>query len=363
MDEPIEERIKKAEPKGPFHPELSKLKFLGNGKFLTGLAALVVGYWMIHQRPAPIQPKPAPTVKQTIVEEPGMKAPAPSWQGRPDGTGAAPSLGVNENPSVSGTVSASAVPDNPIKTAREERWKLLRAAAFESNIVGVAEEKAQNPGGAGLNLPPTSSESVTAAPTPAHTLPEGTMIEAVLDSAIAGEMTGPVRAHVSTDVYVPLTHTLVLPQGTKLLGVAAKVGQLGQQRLAVTFHTAQIFQKDKPFCTIPLSGDPGLDQTGAAGIPGKVNNHVLPMIAVGAVVALIQGLSAGYGGYSGGYGIDPAQAALQQIGSGTAQVSARILDRYTNRLPTIAVPEGSRLNLYPTKDLGSSCEVGNAATN
>ena len=72
-------------------------------------------------------------------------------------------------------------------------------------------------------------------------------------------MTGPVDAHVSTDVYLPGTRTLAIPQGAKALGEAVKVGGFGQQRLAVTFHNIQVFQEGKPFCSIHLAQDPGLD--------------------------------------------------------------------------------------------------------
>ena len=167
-------------------------------------------------------------------------------------------------------------------------------------------------------------------------------------------MTGPVDAHVSTDVYLPGTRTLVLPQGAKLLGEANKVGAFGQQRLAVTFHKAQIF-RDGQMCNIELAHDPGLDQQGATGLTGKVNNHLLSLLLATSAVGIIQGASLSFAYNSGGY--SPSTGIVQGLSSGGSQALERVLEPFVNRVPRITVFEGQRIKLRFIRDTPSSCEV------
>ncbi len=75
---------------------------------------------------------------------------------------------------------------------------------------------------------------------PNYWLPEGTVMEAVLTNRLDGDATGPVNCMITTDVYLPGTRLMLIPQGARVLGEASKVASFGQQRLAVAFHRVLI---------------------------------------------------------------------------------------------------------------------------
>lgn len=344
-DEPIEEQIEQAQPKGPF-----KMRWLRNlgAKGMAGAGCLlfVFIYSWTHRPVAPVAAATAKAQPVQMIEEPKRQPPV-QMAGL-----AAPPAPANQENYARGSVAVAPQPTiDPIKEMMEERRKKLIESAFADNVVKVETARLEKPA-----EQPKSSEAKADAVrlNPDRTLPEGTAIAAVLDSKLEGEFTGPVYAHVSSDVYIPRTRQLVIPQGAWLLGQSDRVGAFGQHRVAVAFHAIKVFSNDRHFCTIDLGKEPGLDQQGAAGITGKVNNHTASLIATAAVVALIQGASLSIGYQGGGY--DPRAQVMSNMVSGTAQVAGRILEPRVNRPPTITIPEGTRLNVPLTKDLDATCK-------
>jgi type IV secretory pathway VirB10-like protein len=351
-DEQIDEQLKKAEPEGPFkYGRYFSPKNMGIGAVL-----IVGGYLMFKQTPQGPKPMGPAAPKQTIVDATPIEKPTVPMQNTSYNPNAAAEAPVQRQ--LAGEAYQPAVPSkpDPVEQLREQRRQMEMKAALAQNIV-IEEPQAAKSEAEAPVAGTSSQDGLKVKPSQAaYTLPEGTVIEAVLDSKLEGEMTGPVDAHVSTDVYVPGTRDLVIPQGAKALGEATKVGAFGQQRLAVTFHKLQVFQEGKPFCSIALEKDPGLDQQGGVGLTGKVNNHTMSLLAAASVVGLIQGASIGFS-YGGGGGYDPSSVMIGNLASGAAQTTSRILDRYTNRVPTITVPEGTRIKLRLIRDTPSSCEV------
>lgn len=183
---------------------------------------------------------------------------------------------------------------------------------------------------------------------PLALLPEGTVIEMALDNKLEGEMTGPVACHITTPVYAPGTQTVVIPAGSRVLGEANKVGSFGQQRLLVTFHRILVTDRlGAPLYSIPLDPkESGMDQQGGMGVTGKVNNHITSTVLASLAVGIVSGLGSGIGYSSGGGAI-----VLGGIGQGTSQAAMEILNRYSNRVPTITVLPGTRVKLLFTSDI------------
>jgi type IV secretory pathway VirB10-like protein len=350
MDEPIEKQIEQAQPQGPF--KMRWLRKVGTkGMISAGCIIFVFIYSWTHRPVAPVASATAKAQPTTIVEEKKEQRTV-----QPTGLANSYQKTAPENPGygTQGSVAAPAAPQppiDPIKEMMEERRKKVIASAFDDNVIKVEAAKQEK-----LVEQPKSSEAKAKAVklNPDRSLPEGTAIAAVLDSRLEGEFTGPVYAHVASDVYIPRTRQLVIPQGAWLLGQSDRVGAFGQHRVAVAFHAIKVFSNDQHFCTIDLGKEPGLDQQGAAGITGKVNNHTASLIATAAVVALIQGASLSIGYQGGGY--DPRSQVMSNMVSGTAQVAGRILEPRVNRPPTITIPEGTRLNVPLTKDLDVTCK-------
>jgi type IV secretory pathway VirB10-like protein len=180
-------------------------------------------------------------------------------------------------------------------------------------------------------------------------LPEGTVIEAVLTNRLDGDAVGPVNCMVTTDVYLPGTRLLLIPQGARVLGDSSKVSSFGQQRLAVAFHRILV-PGLKPY-SIPLDKEPpALAQAGEVGLHDKVNSHYFSIFGASLAVGAIGGL-AQIGNSVSGFGYDPSVAFRNGVSQSTAESADRILDRFLNRLPTITIREGTRVKILLTQDL------------
>ncbi|MBV8834118.1 MAG: TrbI/VirB10 family protein [Acidobacteriaceae bacterium] len=185
---------------------------------------------------------------------------------------------------------------------------------------------------------------------PTFWLPEGTVIEAVLTNRLDGDAVGPVNCMITTDVYLPGTRTVVIPQGARVLGEASKVSSFGQQRLAVAFHRILV-PGLRPY-SIPLDKEPpGLAQAGEVGLHDKVNNHYFSIFGASLAIGAIGGLAQIGNGFSG-FGYDPSVQFRNGVSQSLAESSDRVLDRFLNRMPTVTVREGTRVKILLTDDLG-----------
>ena len=179
-------------------------------------------------------------------------------------------------------------------------------------------------------------------------LPESTMIKGILENELNGEYTGPVKVLVSDNVYIEETRTRVIPQGAVFVGQAERVTNLGQQRLAVSFHKLIIGHGSSAYAVKLTS--PGLDQQGATALHGKTNNHYFQIFGASLAIGAIGGL-AQIGNSYGGYGYDPSAQFRNGMTQSMAQSSEHVLDRFLNRLPTITIPAGTTVQVWLTDDL------------
>ncbi len=184
---------------------------------------------------------------------------------------------------------------------------------------------------------------------PTFWLPEGTVMEAVLTNRLDGDAIGPVNCMITTDVYLPGTRMVVIPQGARVLGEASKVSSFGQERMAVTFH--RILVPGLHPYSIPLDKEPpGLAQAGEVGLHDKVNNHYFSIFGASLAIGAIGGLAQIGNGFSG-FGYDPSVQFRNGLSQSMAESSDRVLDRFLNRMPTVTIREGTRVKILLTDDL------------
>ena len=165
---------------------------------------------------------------------------------------------------------------------------------------------------------------------------EGRMMQAVLETQLAGDFTGPARARLTVAVRTADRTRVVIPRGTLALGQAQSVDGGFQTRLAVTFNRLRF-----PDGRSVRMGFEGLSALGETGLTDEVNRHYLSTMGAVGAVGLLAGLSAGGG--SEGY-FDPAR---QQF----SVAAIRFLDRFMNRLPEVRVRAGHPVRIYLTQDL------------
>ena len=189
-------------------------------------------------------------------------------------------------------------------------------------------------------------ETVSAGPeVPLYTLYEGEFLEAVLTNRLSGDFSGPVNAMVSADVYDRTRQRLLVPRGTRVLGMAQQIEERDQSRLAVVFHRLVLPDGS----SVRLDRSPGLNQMGETGLKDIVNRRYGSAIAAAGAVGALAGLtqaSSPYDAYTSRFG-----SARLAAGSGLGGAAQRMLDRFLNRMPKLTVREGHRLRIYLTEDL------------
>jgi type IV secretory pathway VirB10-like protein len=206
--------------------------------------------------------------------------------------------------------------------------------------------------------PDTSTLRGPASP---YSVMAGSVIPAVLITAINSDMPGPIIAQVSENVYDSATgQSLLIPQGSRLLGDYANATDYGQQRVRVEFK--RLIFPDTSSMDLPQVPGAGPD---GMGLADQINNHYLRTFATAAAIALISGGQAvgqmaafGGGAAYGPYGYQPPsqwEMATQTMGSGAAgqlgSLGQQTVSRGLNQPPTITIRPGFRFLVILTADL------------
>ncbi|PWT96944.1 MAG: hypothetical protein C5B51_32300 [Terriglobia bacterium] len=178
-----------------------------------------------------------------------------------------------------------------------------------------------------------------------HRIFEGTVLETVLTNRLDSSFSGPVNCMVTTDIYARDHRTLLIPQGTRVLGEVRKLESMGEQRLAVTFH--RLIMADG--YSVSLDQFKGLNQIGETGLRDQVNHHYLQIFGVSVAIGAIAGLARANAGE--GVDVSGIDAYEQGVSNSLARTSLHILDRYLNVLPTFTIREGHRIKVYLSQDL------------
>ena len=190
-------------------------------------------------------------------------------------------------------------------------------------------------------LPPGEAETfgtvVTPRDGPADRLYEGLLIPAVLQSQINADIPGPISAQVTRHVYSRDRQRIVIPRGTMALGESAGVQDLWQGRLAVFFH--RLIFPDGSWLRLEFTG---LNSIGESTLADQVDRHYIQLFGVAGAVGALAGFTRG-GGDSNSFG----SAASEQMAASAGQ----IVSRFLNRLPTITIRSGHRLNIRLMSDV------------
>lgn len=172
---------------------------------------------------------------------------------------------------------------------------------------------------------------------PATTVTQGTLIPAVLETAIDTDVPGYVRAIVSTDVRSFDGKRVLVPRSSRLIGQYKSGLTAGQKRAYVIW--SRLIRPDGVSVNL---GSPAIAFGGETGLPGKVNSHFFERFGSAMLLSVVGGLttlaSSGSNVVIGG-GSSAASAAVQsgsQIG------------------PTIRVRQGQPIRVFTAKDLDFS---------
>jgi type IV secretion system protein VirB10 len=113
---------------------------------------------------------------------------------------------------------------------------------------------------------------------------------------------------------------------------------------------------DKSSAWFPERTTPeGMNPDGSLGVVGNVNRHFWRQFGAAIVLGVVEGYAAYRSGPStitplGGLELTAGQSATQAISKNLGEVSRRIMDKYSNVGPSIAIKSGTRMKFYFSED-------------
>ena len=181
----------------------------------------------------------------------------------------------------------------------------------------------------------------------------GSVIPGVMISGISSELPGQIIGQVSQNVYdTPTGKHLLIPQGTKLIGVYSSDVSFGQNSVLVAWQRL-VFPDGK---ALDIGSMPGSDSAGYAGYRDEVDHHyariygsALLMSGIVAGITYSQNINQPnqYGFAQPTAGSVLSQALGQQLG----EVTSQLVSKNLNVAPTINIRPGYRFNIIVVKDL------------
>jgi type IV secretion system protein VirB10 len=172
---------------------------------------------------------------------------------------------------------------------------------------------------------------------PRTTVTQGTMIPAVLETAINTDVPGFVRAVVSQDVRSFDGTRVLVPRSSRLIGQYQSGLQQGQKRAYVIW--TRLIRPDG--VSVALAS-PATGFDGSGGLPGKVDTHFFQRFGSAILLSVVGGLAAASSSGASivlGGGQTAASTALQQNG----EIS-----------PTVRVRMGEPIRVFTARDLDFS---------
>lgn len=190
------------------------------------------------------------------------------------------------------------------------------------------------------------------------TIVQGSVIPGVLETAIQSDLPGMVRAVISKDVWSFDGRRVLLPAGSRLVGEYSSAVIRGQSRVFVIWTRA--VRPDGLSIDIDSFGT---DPLGRAGLRGRIDRHLIERFGSAAVLTLIGGAGELLAGLAGSVGddddgvqvtIEAGADAAEGISDNVNDVVETALEDTIDIPPTIHVVQGTRINVFTTRDLDFS---------
>lgn len=178
---------------------------------------------------------------------------------------------------------------------------------------------------------------------PSNTVVQGTMIQAVLETAIDSSLAGQVRAMVSEDVHAYDGSRILIPRGARLIGRYQSGLDIAQRRVTIAWDRIILPSNQ----TVEISAFGG-DELGRSGTTGFVDSRFGTRFGSAALISLIGAL--------------PTVAAqntedeitsdvLEGIGEDLQDSAQSVIGEYLSVSPVIYVDQGARVTVMVDRDL------------
>ncbi len=175
---------------------------------------------------------------------------------------------------------------------------------------------------------------------PSHTVPQGAIIPAVLETAIDSTGPGGVRALVQRDVHSFDGSLTLIPRGSRLYGEYEAKLQRGENRALIRW--TRLIRPDG--VTIALDS-PASDPLGRAGVKGKVDGKFFQRFG-GALLQSVLDVGVGVATREATDGV------IVALPGSTQNVTPRINEGEVR--PTLKVKHGTSVSVFVSRDLDFS---------
>lgn len=277
--------------------------------------------------------------------------------------GPEPPLGFYENNNASSLEGGATGP------TQEELMSRKRAKRTVSmlSLGGGGGDKAQNSKKVTAGLGQTSAARVvnTKIGNPNMLIAQGKIINAVLETAINTDLPGTLRALVSRDVYAEAGNKILIPKGSRLIGVYANNIEKGQVRVAISWTRVIM-----PGGTDLMIDSQATDQLGVSGLGGKVDNKYAEIFGNSILLSVLTITGASLidkinktgsttsttstginGDTSTSQSGSPTDFAISDSISNIADVAKTVVGGFAEAKPTITVAQGTRITVFVNQDL------------
>jgi type IV secretion system protein VirB10 len=179
---------------------------------------------------------------------------------------------------------------------------------------------------------------------PAHTVMQGTLIEAALETAISTDLAGNVSALVSHDVWSFDMSQVLIPRGSRLFGRYDSEVDAGQRRVLIAWD--RLVTTDGQSVTLAAYGT---DRIGRSGLPGTVRNHFLQRFGTAALISVIGAMpTLAADKYAAN---QVASDTAENVGTDLGEAVNTVMADYLSIPPTISVNQGAVVMIRVDADL------------
>ena len=178
---------------------------------------------------------------------------------------------------------------------------------------------------------------------PSNTVVQGTMIQAIMETALDSSLPGQTRAIVSEDVYSYDGTRLLIPRGSRLIGRYRSGVEVAQRRVTIAWDRI-VLPTDQ---TVRISSFGG-DELGRSGVTGLVDTRFGERFGSAALISII---SAAPSVAASEVEDETTADVLEDVGDDLADATDSVIGEYLSIGPVIHVDQGARVTVMVDRDL------------
>ncbi|MCP4936167.1 MAG: hypothetical protein GY927_18685 [bacterium] len=180
---------------------------------------------------------------------------------------------------------------------------------------------------------------------------QGTIISAVLETAINTELPGNIRAQVVNPVYSFDGQTILMPAGTRLIGTYNSKISIAQKRVLIAWNRA-ITPEGK---SVKLAAT-GTDRLGRGGQSGNVDTRFFQRFGTAILITSISAIPSFLANNeaTGNSTVSAANDVAQDASGDLKDATEDVLEEYLKLPPIIRIPQGTVMNVLVNQDLDFS---------